>query len=162
MATMTRRPAEWTDTAPIKAQAQRAIPATPQEIWDVLCDHAGWTEWFPRLQGARPTGGDGLGSTRTVRVANADIHEEFIVWDEPTSWGFTVVEAGGPLGRVASSLNERVDIVDLGDGRASVTYVMAFEPRAWSGPIVKAATRGLGKNLERALAGLEQTIASRR
>ena len=159
---MTRRLAEWTDTAPIKASATREMTASPQEVWAVLCDHAGWTEWFPRLQAARPTGGEGLGSTRTVRVANADVHEEFIVWDEPTSWGFTVVAADGPLGRAADSLNERVDIADLGNGRVRVTYLMAFQPKPWSAPIVKLVARGLSKNLESALAGLEDEVVRRR
>ncbi len=159
---MTRRPADWTDTAPVQARSIREMAATPDEVWAVLCDHAGWPAWFPRLQAARPTGGEGLGSTRTVRVANADVHEEFIVWDEPTSWGFTVVEAEGPLGAAADSLNERVDIVDLGSGRVRVTYLMAFQPKWWSGPIVRLVAKGLSANLGAALAGLEGEIERRR
>ena len=75
-----------------------------------------------RLDKAEATGGTGLGSTRTVWVAKKPIHEEFIVWDEPRSWGFSVVEAEGPLGLVTETLNERVDIQVLSDDRVRVTY----------------------------------------
>ncbi len=162
MATMTRRPPAWTDTAPVQVVAEREMAATPQEVWDVLCDHAGWTDWFPQLQGSEPTGGDGLGSTRTVRVAGADVHEEFIVWDEPRSWGFAVVEAGGALAFGAETLNERVDIVELDGGRVRVRYLMGFQPRRGRGLLMKTTALGLGKNLEAALVGLEGAITARR
>ena len=81
MAVMTRQPADWTDRAPLKIRAVREI-RYPQEVWDVLCDHERWPEWFSALDKAEATGGTGLGSTRTVWVAKKPIHEEFIVWDE--------------------------------------------------------------------------------
>ena len=162
MATMIQRPTTWTDTAPVQVVAEREMTATPQEVWDVLCDHAGWTGWFPRLQASRATGGEGLGSTRTVRVANADVHEEFTVWDEPRAWGFAVVEAAGALRFAAETLNERVDIDELDGGRVRVTYRMGFQPRRGRGVLMKAAAVGLGKNLEAALVGLEGAVAARR
>ena len=93
MAVMTRQPADWTDRAPLKIELREIC--YPQDVWDVLCDHERWPEWFSALDKAEATGGTGLGSTRTVWVAKKPIHEEFIVWDEPRSWGFSVVEAEG-------------------------------------------------------------------
>ena len=96
MAVMTRQPADWTDRAPLKIRAVREIRATPQEVWDVLCDHERWPEWFSALDKAEATGGTGLGSTRTVWVAKKPIHEEFIVWDEPRSWGCLLYTSPSP------------------------------------------------------------------
>ncbi len=162
MAEMTRRPPEWTDRAPVKVRASRELLATPDEVWAVLCDHERWPEWFEALDGSRATGGEGLGSTRTVTIGGAEIHEEFIVWDEPRSWGFSVLEAEGPLGRVAASLNERVDIQVLAPDRVRVTYLMAFEPRRFAGPLFRVLTRALRKNLRTALAGLDRFVEAQR
>ena len=163
MAAMIRKPAEWTDRAPVKFRASREMHASPQEVWDVLCDHDRWPEWFPALDGARATGGTGIGSTRTVVIGKKfDIDEEFIVWDEPRSWGFSVVAAEGPLGRMAETLNERVDIQVLSPDRVRVTYLMAFQPRKRAGLLFRAAKRPMTKNLRDALAGLERHIEAER
>ena len=55
MALLTRRPPEWTDTAPLKVRASREMHATPAEGWAALCDHDRWPEWFEALDGARAT-----------------------------------------------------------------------------------------------------------
>lgn len=159
MAHLTRQPPEWTDRAPVKIRASREIFATPDEVWAAICDHERWPEWFGAIDGARATGGEGLGSTRTVTVGKKyDIHEEFIVWDEPRSWGFTVLEAEGPIARIGESLNERIDIQVLSPDRVRVTYLMAWQPRKRAGLLLRAAKGSLTKNLREALAGLERFI----
>ncbi|MEM9203304.1 MAG: SRPBCC family protein [Actinomycetota bacterium] len=162
MAEFTRQPPEWTDRAPIKVRASREMLAEPAEVWAAICDHERWPEWFDALSGARGTGGEGLGSTRTVTVGNAEIDEEFIVWDEPRSWGFTVLRAGGPLGRVAESLNERIDIQVLSPDRVRVTYLMAFQPRRFAKPAFRVLSGGLKKNLRASLGNLERFIEAER
>ena len=162
MAVMTRQPADWTDRAPLKIRAVREIRATPQEVWDVLCDHERWPEWFSALDKAEATGGTGLGSTRTVWVAKKPINEEFIVWDEPRSWGFSVVEAEGPLGLVTETLNERVDIQVLSDDRVRVTYLMALQPKPRTGLLFRVLKRQLTKTLRQSLAGLERRLEAQR
>lgn len=162
MAEMNRQPPEWTDRAPVKIRASRELLATPDEVWAAICDHERWPEWFEAIDGCQATGGEGLGSTRTVTIGKADIHEEFIVWDEPQSWGFTVLEAKGPLGRVASSLNERIDIQVLASDRVRVTYLMAFQPRRFAGPAFRLLGGQLKKNLRVALAGLDRFVEAER
>ena len=114
------------------------------------------------LEKAEATGGTGLGSTRTVWVAKKPIHEEFIVWDEPRSWGFSVVEAEGPLGLVTETLNERVDIQVLSDDRVRVTYLMALQPKPRTGLLFRVLKRQLTKTLRQSLAGLERRIEAQR
>lgn len=162
MAALTRQPAEWTDRAPLKIRASREIHASPEEVWAVLCDHDRWPEWFEALDDAKATGGTGIGSTRTVWVAKKPVHEEFIVWDEPRSWGFSVVEAEGPLGRSLETLNERVDIQVLSDDRVRVTYLMAMQPKPRTGLIMRVVKPQLTKSLRAALAGLERHVEAER
>ena len=162
MAVMTRQPADWTDRAPLKIRSVREIRATPEDVWDVLCDHERWPEWFSALDKAEAAGGTGLGSTRTVWFAKKPIREEFIVWDEPRSWGFSVVEAEGPLGLVTETLNERVDIQVLSNDRVRVTYLMAFQPKPRSGLLFRVLKRQLSRSLQQALAGLERRIEAQR
>ena len=162
MAELTRQPPEWTDRAPVKIRASRELIASPNEVWAVICDHERWPEWFEAIDDCRTTGGDCLGSTRTVTVGRADIYEEFIVWDEPRSWGFTVLEAQGPIGRVAASLNERIDIQVLAADRVRVTYLMAFQPRRFAGPTFRLLSGQLRRSLRSALAGLDDLITAER
>ncbi|MEO0492754.1 MAG: SRPBCC family protein [Actinomycetota bacterium] len=162
MAEMTRQPADWTDRAPVKVRAAREIHASPHEVWDVLVDHDRWPEWFEAIDDAKATGGTGLGSTRTVWVAKKPIDEEFIVWDEPHSWGFSVTRAEGLLGRVLETLNERVDIQVLSDDRVRVTYLMAMQPKPRTGIVMRFVKPQLTKGLRAALAGLETHIEAQR
>ena len=85
-----------------------------------------------------------------------------IVWDEPRSWGFTVLEAQGPIGRVAASLNERIDIQVLAADRVRVTYLMAFQPRRFAGPTFRLLSGQLRRSLRSALAGLDDLITAER
>ncbi|MEM7143081.1 MAG: SRPBCC family protein [Actinomycetota bacterium] len=162
MATLETRPAEWIDKAPVKVRASREIHASADEVWAVLVDHARWPEWFTALDEAGPTGGEGLGSTRFVRIGKATVNETFIIWDEPHAFGFTVDDAEGPLGRIASSLNERIETQVLSPDRVRVTYLMGFQPRPRTKLLLRFASRQLTRNLRVALAGLEAQIETRR
>ena len=127
-----------------------------------MCIRDRWPEWFSTLDRAEETGGAGLGSTRTVWVAKKPILEEFIVWDEPRSWGFSVVEAEGPLGLVTETLNERVDIQVLSCDRVRVTYLMALQPKPRTGLLFRVFKRQLSRSLRQALAGLERHTEAQR
>ena len=152
MTELTRQTPDWTDTAPIKFRAAHEMLATPDEVWAALADHERWPEWFEAIDGAESTGGEGLGSTRAIWIRKWRVDEEFIVWDEPRSWGFTVLVAEGPLGWLAESLNERIDIQVLAPDRVRVTYLMAFQPRSgFKGRLLGRAKKGMVKKAWRDL-----------
>lgn len=160
---LTPQAPEWIDQAPLQVRASREIIATPAEIWALLVRHDRWPEWFDALTRAEGTGGDGLGSTRSVWIKKWRIDEEFIIWDEPRSFGFTVLAADGPIGRFAASLNERVEIQVLAPDRVRVTYLQGWLPRSKLGArLLGFATKGLRKNLRAALADLDRLVEAER
>lgn len=163
MRDMTPRPPEWIDSAPIKTRASREIIATPEEVWAVLIEHTRWPEWFDALARAEGTGGDGLGSTRSVWIKNWRIDEEFVIWDEPNSFGFTVLAADGPIGRFAETLNERVDVQVLSPDRVRVTYLQGWQPRSgFAARVLKSTAKRTTQQLRGALASLEDHIERER
>lgn len=163
MRDLSRQPAEWIETAPHKIRAARELVATPDEVWAVLVDHERWPEWFSVLDRAEPTGGEGLGSTRSVWIRNWRLDEEFVVWDEARSFGFTILGADGPIGRLAESLTERVDIQVLSADRVRVTYLQGWLPRsAFAARILKLTAKPTTTRLRAALADLENHVDARR
>jgi len=163
MTEMTPRPADWIETAPIKIRASREVHATAAEVWAAITDHERWPQWFDALDRAEATGGEGLGSTRSVSVRSWRLDEEFVVWDEPRSFGFTVLAAEGPLGRLAESLNERIDIQVLTPERTRITYLQGWQPRSpFGGRLLKLAGRAVTAQLRTALAKLEAHIETER
>ena len=151
----------YADRAPVIAEGVGVVRGTPQEVWDAILDYPGWTRWFASLTSCEATSdpATGVGSTRDVGIkGGVTVSERFIVWDEPTTWGFTVTD-GPPVLR---SLVERITIRPLDDERTQVTYRMALGPKAWFLPMVKLARPQLRKNLEGALRGLDAEVARRR
>lgn len=152
MRELVRQPPEWIDRAPITVSATREMAATPDEVWAVLAAHERWPEWFDAIERAEGTGGDGLGSTRSVWFRTWRLDEVFIVWDEPTVLGFVVVAAAGPLGRFSQTLLERVDVRVLSTDRVRVTYLQGFDARSRvAARALKLASKGLRKALQDAL-----------
>ena len=160
---LVRQPAEWIDKAPIKIRASREIIASPDEVWAVLVAHERWPEWFDTIERAERTGGDGFGSTRSVWVKKWRIDEEFIVWDQPTAFGFIILAADGPLGRLSQTVLERIDIRVLSTDRVRVTYMQGFEARSKvAARILRLASKGLMKAVDAALVELATHIERER
>jgi carbon monoxide dehydrogenase subunit G len=161
VATYIPRTLDFAESAPVIFESTEVVASTPDEVWAVLCDHERWPEWMGSLKRVRPTSSpaSGVGSTREVVLSGGlTFQEEFIAWDEPERWAFTGLEGPG----VARGLVERVTIRGLGPGRTEVSYRMAIEPRSGCGLLVKAARRGVERNLAQALRNLDATVAARR
>lgn len=155
MASMTPRPLEWNDTAPVRIVRTRRIAATPDLVWKHIADHESWTEWFDSLKEVVPGDpAEGVGGTRRVVAGPLTVDEEFLAWEPGERFAFTVVSSSGPGMR---SMNEDVRLTPAGDSATTVTYTMALDPVAGkvTGPLLK---RALGKALEDALAKLATRI----
>ncbi len=154
------QPPEWIQRAPVRVSAAREMLATPTEVFDALCDHESWPEWFSAIHKVERLGEqrDGMGSRRRVHVnRRISLDEEFNVWEPGKAWGFTVYEASIGAFR---SLNELVEIQAISDERTRVTYTMGFDPSPVFDALLKAGgKRFLKKNLEQALVALSQLPA---
>ncbi len=154
---MKTQPQEWIHRAPVRVSAAREMRATPTEVFDVLCDHESWPEWFTAIHKVERLGDqhDGIGSRRRVHINRRfSVDEEFNVWDPGRAWGFTAFDSS--IG-VFRSLNELVEIQAISDDRTRVTYTMGFEPGPLFAVLLKAgAKRVLKRNLKHALSGLSR------
>ena len=162
MGSLTPRPPEWTDTAPVRIHASREMWATPDEVFAALADHETWPEWFPDVSAVERLGDqrDGVGSRRRVIIGGrARVDEEFIVWEPGSAWGFTGYDMSPALVR---SLNERVTIQPTGPDRVRVTYLMAIDPKPVVGLVLRVAKRGIAKNLGEALESLGRRLEAQR
>lgn len=161
MATFVPQDLAFAESAPIIIESTEVVAGTRDEVWAVICDHERWPEWFGSLTSVRSTSSpaSGVGSTREVKLSGGfTFQEEFIAWDEPEVWAFTGIEGPAPF----QSLVERVTLVALDPERTQVSYRMAIEPRRGFGLLLKAAQRGVAKNLAQALRQLDGAVAARR
>lgn len=162
MATLTTQPPDWIHSAPFIARETRTVEASPAEVFDALADHENWPQWFTNIASVERIGdrSDGVGSKRRVHInKRVVVDEEFNVWEPGERWGFTILTS--TLGGLRS-MNELVTIADLGDGRSEVTYTMGIDPKFPVSILLKAARRGVHKNLGRALDNLGPYIAEQR
>ncbi len=162
---MRAQTAAWTDRAPVQVSVTRDIEASPDEVFAALADHETWPEWFAVLTQVEPYGEPttGVGSKRRVVIRHrVRLEEEFIEWVPGRVWSFTVLEASGPFFAI-ESLNERVTIDEIADGRVRVTYLMAMQPKRGLALLFRRVVRpGAAKTLTSALESLEHRLAERR
>lgn len=163
MPTLTPRPPDWIDTAPVRASASIAVSASPEAVWGVLADHAGWVDWFDALDDVRVTrGATGVGGGRRVSSGPVWFEEEFTVWDPPEDGGpghfaFTIVRSNLP---VLESFAESVRLTPAQDGQTLVGYRQGLAARWGLDPVLRLAWRVPAADLPDALAELRALAES--
>jgi uncharacterized protein YndB with AHSA1/START domain len=91
------RPADWVPQAPITVRRSLPIAATPDEVWDVLADLGGWSEWCGGMKRVRIDGAaTGVGALRTVWVAGSRVQERFLVWEPGQRMTFVLLSSTLP------------------------------------------------------------------
>ncbi len=146
----------FVDEAPVTINVGRTLHASPEAVWAALTDNESWTEWFPNMKRCDTTSSDpnGIGSTRTVKVGGLVADEQFIFWDRPKDWGFSIVKTNLPL---ATKMIERVQLESTG-GTTNVRYSASFTPHLLTKPIVSLVKMQIMKSWEDGLVGLAQHI----
>lgn len=158
MPRLTTSTPDFVDRAPITVTVGRTILASPEAIWSALSNNESWTEWFPNMKRCQTTSNtpDGLGSTRVVKVGALTAYEEFIFWDRPKDWGFTITRTNLPM---ATEMIERVQL-DTSEHAASnntvteVRYSAHLTPHLLTRPIAGIVKMNIRKAWEQGLVGL--------
>lgn len=148
----------WLDRASVVVRAERVLAAPASAVWARIADHASWPEWFAEVGAVEPGPvADAVGGTRRVRVGRVVFDEEFVAWDPPRRFAFTVT-AMRP--RLLRSLVECVEVDPLGEDSCRVTYRQGFD----AGPVVRVllgrSRRRLEGTLARALESLGHAAAA--
>lgn len=149
---------EFVGEAPVTITVGRTVHASPESIWAVLTDNESWTEWFPDMKRCESTSNpsEGVDATRVVKVGSLRAHEQFIFWDRPHDWGFTITKTNLPM---ASKMIERVQL-DSSEHPSSnntvteVRYSAHLTPHLLARPILGLIKMQIRKTWEQGLVGL--------
>jgi uncharacterized protein YndB with AHSA1/START domain len=137
----------------------RVLRATPEQIFDVLADHARYTR-FPGIKAAQllREGRDdrnGVGALRKVVVAGAWFEEEITQFERPTRLGYHIVRSFPPVE------HERGEIVlaPHPDG-VRVTWTSVFRIKVpWIGGLLGAvAVKQMRAGFDLALETAERLV----
>jgi hypothetical protein len=142
MPTLTKVDAAFVETARQKVQVEQIVRAPIQKVWDTIADSDSWPQWFKPMTECVVTSDPrtGVGATRSVVVGSLEADEEFVTWDEPNVWAFTIVKTNIPI---ASKFIEQLELDTHNDGTL-VSYTGAFDPHLvtkLSYPLVKRQIR---------------------
>ncbi len=140
------------------ASRSRVLPASQQELWDLIADPHHMPRWWPgvtRMEGVQADRFTQVHKTKRGRPVRIDFH----VTESDPPWGRVWEQeiAGTPFERV---LNESIIEVHLEpvDGGTEVTIGQQQKLRGYSrtgGVLLKRATRS---KLDEALDGLERIL----
>lgn len=79
-------------------EVTRTFSATPEEIWNVYTDHAGWKEWagisHSSLHVEGKPNANGAGAVRRLGTYGLYAHEEILEFDPPRRMTYRVVKGG--------------------------------------------------------------------
>lgn len=72
--------------------------------------------------------GEGVGMTRTMRLANGTVVERLDVYDEAgKTWTYAIINDDSPL--PFSNYSATVQLADNGDGTTTVDWIGSFDPK---------------------------------
>jgi uncharacterized protein YndB with AHSA1/START domain len=79
-------------------EVTRTISATPEQVWNVYTDHAGWKKWAGVSHSSLAVVGtsdrNGIGTVRRLGTYRMYAHEEILEFDPPRRMTYRVVKGG--------------------------------------------------------------------
>lgn len=148
-------------TAPFRFQASEVIQATPDEVFAVFQDATSWTRWVFAITGVEWTSGFplGVGSTRAVTMLGGLVgYEQFIAWEPGRRMAFRFDEFSH---HGVDAFAEDYRVVDLGNGRCRVDWVLAMSPAGVARHALVPLRPVVGFFIGRTLASLRRHVESR-
>ena len=138
-----------------QVEVEHHYRASPQSLWDVYTDHAGWSEWAA-TPGARlvKEGATERNGTGAVRGFVGGLREEVLEFDAPNRMSYRVIAGSFPIknhhGEVFFNLE--------GEGTRLVWRCRFDSKIPGLGPLLQ---RFVAWTFRRSLAGLERHMGSR-
>lgn len=81
-----------------KVEVTRRFSATPEQVWNVYTDHAGWKSWAGMTHSSLDVAGkpdkNGTGAVRCLGSYGLNAHEEILDFDPPKRMTYRVVKGG--------------------------------------------------------------------
>ncbi|MGH0030640.1 MAG: SRPBCC family protein [Myxococcota bacterium] len=84
-----------------RVEVVRIVAGSPQAVWDVYTDHAGWADWGGVVAARIERPGDpvpnGTGCVRVLGPRPFGAHEEILAFEPPKRMTYSLVKGGLPM-----------------------------------------------------------------
>lgn len=116
----------------MRASSTAVVPASVQQVWDVLTDHEGMSTWGPGVTVTLTTPGqperNGLGAVRRIALPGPvpAIVEEVVTFEAPSRFGYRAVSGvpfrnyAGEVRLIATQTGTEIVYTVTADGRLPV------------------------------------------
>jgi uncharacterized protein YndB with AHSA1/START domain len=149
---------DFVERAPWSFENVVELAAPPERVFALFEDGASWPQWFPGIERVVWTTPDpkGVGTTRTVKLGLATVHEYFLAWEPGRRFAFRFDGADRPLFRAGI---EDYVLEPLPGGRSRFTYRVHLEPSLLLWLLGPLSRRLLGGTFRDGAAGLQSFVA---
>ncbi|OLE26761.1 MAG: hypothetical protein AUG49_07370 [Catenulispora sp. 13_1_20CM_3_70_7] len=150
---------EFLETAPLRLSFGGTLQASPKAVFDAIAHDVGsMPRWYGAVVSAEYGGGGsayGVGTKRRVKlVGGVAFHEEVIVWDDPTRYGYRVERTTVPGIR---AMAEEWAVVETPAG-TRVVWTMAVDAARPTAVAIRSMAPGIAVATRRALGRLDRRL----
>lgn len=155
---------DFVDTAEAVLSTDVDLPASIDEVWDVIVDNESWTRWLRGCSrsSASPEIWDAAGDTRTVRVGPLRIDEVAVAVERPHTWAMSLVKTNLPMARAMLEMLELTDSSRNGEVRTEVRWTGAIDRLPYLRPLAGSIETRLADMWAQSLEALYDEVVSRR
>lgn len=143
----------------VQLSEETTIAQPPDEVWRVLANFAGISQWAPNVDHSclMAEQGEGIGTVRRIQSGRATVLERVVQW-EPARCMAYEIEGLPPV--VRSVTNEWRLSRDGDDTRVTLTSTIDTGPRPPQQVMAKVVGRVLTKASREMLSGLKHAVES--
>lgn len=155
---------DFVDTAAVVLTTEVDLPASIDEVWDVIVDNESWPHWLWRcrsMSASRSVWAD-PGDTRRVNFGVMKLDEVAVVLDRPERWAMSLTSSTLPIAKAMLEMLELTDTSRGGETRTEVRWTGAFDQLVYLRPLSSVIESQLTDLWGRSLEALYDEVVSRR
>lgn len=155
---------DFLDTAEAVVTTDVDLPASIDEVWDVIVDNQSWVHWLAgcRSVTSSPDVWADPGDTRSVVIGIMKIDEVAVAVDGPHRWAMCLTSSTVPLASAMLEMLELVDTSRNGEVRTEVRWTAALDRRGFLRPFAGLIESRLIEMWGRSLEALHDEVVARR
>jgi hypothetical protein len=155
---------DFVDTAAVVLTTEVDLPASIDEVWDVIIDNESWPHWLwgcRSMSASRPVWAD-PGDTRRVNFGILKIDEVAVALDQPERWAMSLTRSTLPIAKAMLEMLDLTDTSRSGETRTEVRWTGALDRLVYLRPLSSVIESRLTDLWGRSLEALHDEVVSRR
>lgn len=140
------------------------LPASIDEVWDVIVDNGSWTNWLwgcRSMVSSQPIW-NAPGDTRRLQLGVTKIDEVAVEIDRPSRWAMSLTKSSLPIAAAILEVLELTDTSRHGETRTEVRWTGALDHLRYLRPLSSMIESRLIDLWGRSLEALHDEVVSRR